>query len=104
MSQDAHRQNPEPGSLKDSYGPFVELTGDGDITVTYRIEAELAIDGRLYAILQSESMRDEGDIEVFRVDRDAQGSLHLETVEDDEEWERAAEAFDDLQFGSDERP
>ena len=28
----------------------------------------------------------------------------VETVESDEEWERVAEAYDDLQFGSDEQP
>ncbi|MBW5444989.1 DUF1292 domain-containing protein [Cohnella sp. CFH 77786] len=66
--------------------------------------AELMIGGRRYAVLQSESMRKEGDIEVFRVSEDGEDRLQLETVEDDEEWERAAEAYDDMQFGSDERP
>jgi uncharacterized protein YrzB (UPF0473 family) len=104
LSHDIHGQHPAPGSLKDVYGDFVELNGDGGTAETYRIAAELAIEGRLYAILQSESMREEGEIEVFRIAADVQGNLQLETVEDDEEWERAAEAFDDLQFGSDEQP
>ncbi|WP_276356370.1 DUF1292 domain-containing protein [Cohnella caldifontis] len=91
-------------SLKDRYGSEVELQGPEGSAEAYRILAELALDGRRYAILQSESMRKEGDIEVFRVAEDGDGNLHLATVEDDEEWEKAAEAYDDSLFGGDERP
>jgi uncharacterized protein YrzB (UPF0473 family) len=103
LSHNAREQQPAP-SLKEKFGNFVELNGHGGSAEAYRILAELAIDGRRYAILQSEAMRKEGDIEVFRVAQDGQDDLQLETVGDDEEWERAAEAFDDLQFGSDEQP
>ncbi len=91
-------------SLKDAYGDWVELTEDGGEAVACRILAELEEGGRRYAVLQSEAMRKEGEIEVFRVSTDGEGRPALETVADDEEWERVAEAYDDMQFGSDERP
>ncbi|MFC5703772.1 DUF1292 domain-containing protein [Cohnella faecalis] len=91
-------------SLKQQYGDSVELTANGGKPQAYRILAEIAAGDREYAILQSEAMAKDGDIEVFRIVRGADGEADLETVEDDEEWERAAEAYDDLQFGSDEQP
>lgn len=91
-------------SLKETFGDYVELNvGEADAG-TYRIMAELDVADARYAILQSEAMRKEGDIEIFRVVIGAEGEPGLETVESDEEWERVAEAYDDLQFGSDEQP
>jgi uncharacterized protein YrzB (UPF0473 family) len=103
LTQDGNEQN-RPSSLETAFGNFVELDGNGGTTETYRILAELEIESRRYAVLQSESMRKEGDIEVFRITVNGEGNLQLETVEDDEEWERAAEAYDDSQFGSDDQP
>ncbi|WP_241158421.1 DUF1292 domain-containing protein [Cohnella candidum] len=103
MTQEGNGRTAPP-SLKQAFGNFVELEGGGGGAEAYRILAELDVGGRRYAVLQSESMRKEGEIEVFRVVSDGEGNPVLETVEDDEEWELAAEAYDDLQFGSDERP
>ncbi|WP_027091228.1 DUF1292 domain-containing protein [Cohnella thermotolerans] len=90
--------------LRSLFGDYVELDGAGGAPQRYKIMAELEVDGRSYAVLQSDAMRKEGDIEVFRVAAGEAGSPQLETVEDDEEWENVAEAYDDLLFGSDERP
>lgn len=91
-------------SIKSTFGDWVELTGEGGETVACRIMAELESAGRRYAIVQTEAMRAEGDIEVFRIVMDGNGSPALETVTDDEEWERIAELYDDMQFGNDQRP
>jgi len=91
----------ERGTLRQQFGDTIELNGEKE---SYDILAELTVNGLSYAILQSESMRGEDDIEVFRVVEGAQGSLQLETVEDDDEWEAVAEAYDDAQFGSDDQP
>ena len=99
-----HRGGADSGSLRTAFGPFVELTDDGGHSVRCRILAELSVDGRDYAIVQSDEQRKDGDYEVFRISDDERGTPQLEAVEDDEEWENAAEAYDDLQFGSDERP
>ncbi|MBB6673904.1 DUF1292 domain-containing protein [Cohnella nanjingensis] len=91
-------------ALRERYGDEVTLTGEGGGSEAFRIVAELSVEGNSYALLQSERMRSEGDIEVFRVAMDDAGEPHLETVEDDDEWEAVAEAYDDLQFGSDDQP
>lgn len=91
-------------SLRERYGAEVELQGEDGHAARYHIAAELEIGGQRYAVLQSDSMRKSGDIEVFRIVPEPSGEPALETVESDEEWEQVAEAYDDLQFGSDERP
>lgn len=91
-------------SLQSVFGEYVELHAEGDAPITYHILAELEVAGERYAILQSDEMRKEGDIEVLRIAVDREGGLYLASVESDDEWERAAEAYDDLQFGSDARP
>ncbi|REK65426.1 MULTISPECIES: DUF1292 domain-containing protein [Cohnella] len=88
-------------SLRSVFGDAIELDGEGGV---YRIVAELTVGGRAYAVLQSDEMRKEGTVEVFRVTAGPDGHPELETVEDDDEWETVAEAYDDLQFGGDERP
>lgn len=95
--------NEQPG-LRAIFGDVVELNGDADATESYRILAELTVSGNRYAVLQSEAMKQEDDIEVFRIVVESDGGLQLETVEDDDEWERVSEAYDDLQFGSDDQP
>lgn len=93
------------GLLQRAYGGEIELTGEGGEARTYRILAELDVNGKPYAVLQSEAMRKEDDIEVMRViPGEDGGEPKLESVDDDGEWEDVAEAYDDLQFGSDERP
>lgn len=94
----------DAGSLRRTFGPFVELEDEGGNSVRCRILAELSVDGREYAIVQSDAQRKDGDIEVLRISADERGTPQLEAVEDDEEWENAAEAYDDLQFGSEDRP
>ncbi|MBB6735434.1 DUF1292 domain-containing protein [Cohnella zeiphila] len=92
------------GSLRQAFGPFVELEDEDGNSVRCRILAELSVGGHEYAIVQSDAQRKDGDIEVLRISADERGMPQLEAVEDDEEWENAAEAYDDLQFGSDEQP
>ena len=89
------------GALRLLYGNTIELNGENEL---YEILAELTVNGAPYAVLQSVAMQGEDAIEVFRIVEDEQGSLQLETVEDDDEWEAVAEAYDDAQFGSDDQP
>ncbi|MDG0812043.1 DUF1292 domain-containing protein [Cohnella rhizosphaerae] len=80
------------------------MTGESGSAQVYRILAELSVNGKPYAVLQSDAMRKEGEIEVFRVLTEDASEPKLESVDDDEEWEDVAEAYDDLQFGSEDRP
>jgi uncharacterized protein YrzB (UPF0473 family) len=91
-------------TLRERFGDELVLTENGKETETYRLLAELTLNGRRYAIVQTEAMRKEDDIDVMRIVDGPDGELQLETVEDDGEWEAVAEAYDDMQFGGDERP
>ncbi|CAH0119058.1 MULTISPECIES: DUF1292 domain-containing protein [unclassified Paenibacillus] len=82
--------------LFETFGSYVELTGeDGDGEV-YRILKEFQLGTQGYAVLQSEAMSKEGEVEFFRITISQDGHPELETIEDDEEWENVAELFDEL--------
>lgn len=91
-------------ALRQTYGDHVELQGEDGASESFRILAELAVNGGTYAILQSKAMEQEDEFEVFRVIANPEGEAQLETVTDEEEWELVAEAYDDSQFGSDDQP
>lgn len=88
--------------LRDAFGPYVELeTNEG--TEAFKIMAEFYIGDIHYAAMQNEAMAKEAEAEFFRVIRE-NGELQVESIEDDEEWEAAAEAYDDQFFAEGERP
>lgn len=89
--------------LKEAYGNEIELIADDGAALIYTIKAEYQLGEALYAALQSEEMRADDEIEFLRIIESDEG-LQLETIEDDEEWEAASEAYDDLLFANDERP
>ncbi|MCD9023087.1 DUF1292 domain-containing protein [Cohnella silvisoli] len=94
----------ELSTLRQAYGDEVELQGDDGASQLFRIMAELNLNGNNYAILQSEAMKQEDEIEAFRVVADPSGDVQLETITDEDEWEQVAEAYDDSRFGSDDQP
>ncbi|MHA6485079.1 DUF1292 domain-containing protein [Paenibacillus sp. strain BS8-2] len=100
---EAHQAPKRQNNLKEVFGDHVELIAEDGSAETYRIKAEFELDGAVYAALQSEDMEAEDEVEFLRV-RQEGGEPQLETIEDDEEWELASEAYDDLLFKSDDRP
>ncbi|MBD2870392.1 DUF1292 domain-containing protein [Paenibacillus arenilitoris] len=103
MSSSGHDAPLKRNSLKEAFGKEIELEAEDGGSLVYEIKAEFQLGGRVYAALQSERMRPEDEVELFRV-LHADGEPQLETIEDDEEWEAASEAYDDLLFADDERP
>jgi uncharacterized protein YrzB (UPF0473 family) len=99
-----NKEKEELSTLRQAYGDEVELQGDDGTTQLFRILAEITESDNNYAILQSEAMQQEDEFEVFRVVADSNGDVQLETITDEEEWERVAEAYDDSQFGNDDQP
>ncbi|GKU75632.1 DUF1292 domain-containing protein [Paenibacillus sp. L3-i20] len=89
--------------LKEAFGNDVELISEEGVTELFSIKDEFQIGDVLYAALQNEAMRGEDEVELFRVILGG-SEPQLETIEDDEEWEAASEAYDDLLFANDERP
>ncbi|NBC67928.1 DUF1292 domain-containing protein [Paenibacillus sacheonensis] len=86
------------------YGTEVDLIGESGETEPFRIIAEFQLGERSYAGLQSHSMQKEDEIAFFRIVLNQGSEPELESIEDDEEWEDVAEAYDDLMFEGDEQP
>ncbi|MCR2804819.1 DUF1292 domain-containing protein [Paenibacillus soyae] len=101
---DAEQQTPvRLNRLQELFGGEIELVSEDGTAESYRIKAEFQIGGKQYAAIQNDAMRAEDEVEFLRI-RLEDGEPHLESIEDDEEWENASEAYDDMMFAGDERP
>ena len=89
--------------LKSVFGQEVELIGEDGQTELQRIVAEFRVGGSDYAGLQSEAMRKSDEVAFFRIISSGSEPV-LESIEDEEEWEAVAEAYDDLLFDGDQQP
>lgn len=90
--------------LSPIYGTEVDLIGEGGESEPFQIVAEFQLGDYAYAGLQSQSMQKEDEIAFFRIALNDGEEPELETIEDDEEWEAVAEAYDDLMFEGDDQP
>lgn len=86
------------------YGSEVELVGEGGGPEIFHILAEFRIGDKDYAGLQSASMRKADEVAFFRIVTHQNSEPELESIEDEDEWEIAAEGYDDLIFEGEERP
>ncbi|AJY77826.1 hypothetical protein VN24_18055 [Paenibacillus beijingensis] len=84
--------------LKEAYGNEVLLVDENGAEQPFALKAEFSLGSRCYAALQSPSMRKEDEVEMFLIVMGADGTPQLETIEGDEEWEAASEAYDELLF------
>lgn len=84
--------------LQQMYGKEIELASeDGGGSEQLRLLAEYRVGDNVYAALQTAAMRKADEIAFFQV-LDQEDALVLEEIADEDEWEAAAEAFDDLMF------
>ncbi|MED4603539.1 DUF1292 domain-containing protein [Paenibacillus validus] len=88
--------------LREAYGDDIILYDEHQESVVYRIVSELVRNGQGYAMLEKAKPGKEDEPEVFRVTRNEDGELALETIEDDDEWEEVSELFDEWTFPADE--
>jgi len=86
--------------LRETFGQDIELVSDDGGTESFRILAEYRLNGREYAALQTPAMRKEDEIAFFRVTLEDGGGLGLASIDDEDEWETAAEGYDELLFES----
>jgi uncharacterized protein YrzB (UPF0473 family) len=84
--------------LKEQFGQEIELIADDGSSESFRILAEYSLNGSDYAALQTPAMRKEDEIAFFRVSAEADGTLGLSSIDDEDEWETAAEGYDELLF------
>ncbi|REE84358.1 uncharacterized protein DUF1292 [Paenibacillus taihuensis] len=90
--------------LKPIYGTEVDLIGEQGETEPFQIIAEFQLGNHSYAGLQPQDMQKEDEVAFFRITVQEGSDPELESIEDDEEWEAVAEAYDDLMFEGDEQP
>lgn len=82
--------------LKEAFGEEVVLEESGRDSAPYRILAEFSVGDESYAVLQTERMAQEDEVEIFRIGTGEDGSPELENIEDDEEWEDLVELYDEM--------
>ena len=76
----------------------VELTLDNDEVVECAILTLFEAGGKEYIALlplNEDGETEDGDVYLYRYTEDANGEPELENIEDDDEYEIAADAFDD---------
>ena len=77
----------------------VELTLDNDEVVECAILTLFEAGGKEYIALlplNEDGETEDGDVYLYRYTEDANGEPELENIEDDDEYEIAADAFDEL--------
>lgn len=77
----------------------VELTLDNDEVVECAILTLFEAGGKEYIALlplNEDGETEDGDVYLYRYTEDANGEPELENIEDDDEYEIVAEAFDEL--------
>lgn len=89
--------------LSRQYGNRVILTDEQGDSIEYKIEAEFRLEDRIYAALSPAGSKD-AEVELYFVIRDEDGLPELATIDDEAEWERASEAYDDLIFAQYDQP
>lgn len=82
--------------------PILVLVDDEGVEHQFELLAELEIEQDVYRVLvpleDEEETEDEEEIEVIilKVVHDEEGNEFLSDIEDDEEWERVADAWQEL--------
>jgi uncharacterized protein YrzB (UPF0473 family) len=82
--------------------PILVLVDDEGVEHQFELLAELEIEQDVYRVLvpleDEEETEDEEEIEVIilKVVHDEEGTEFLSDIEDDEEWERVADAWQEL--------
>jgi Protein of unknown function (DUF1292). len=84
--------------LREAYDREIELIGDDGGAETFELLAEFRLGDAVYAALQTPEMRRDDEIAFFRVEARDDGEFELADIEDEDEWETAAEGYDELIF------
>lgn len=91
------KQFKETNRFKEQYGSEIKLYDEQENEHTFHLLLELIDEGNHYVYFQSPDA-EEGDIEVLKVIQVENDELDLENIENDEEWERATELFDEATY------
>lgn len=99
MTNDGFRDDMDNGG--EEFEVLILIDDEGQ-EHSFELIAELEIDGNNYVVAApiDEEMEDEEDEEVeiviLRAIYDEEGNMYLSDIEDDEEWEKVADAWQEL--------
>jgi uncharacterized protein YrzB (UPF0473 family) len=72
----------------------ITLIDEAGVEHEFEVEAFLDVDDERYAVLVPQSEEFEDEAVIMRFGKDADGEEVLFDIEDDEEWEKVADAYD----------
>ena len=76
----------------------ITLTDEDGVETEFEVIASLEMNGTLYYALSPVEDNDEGVCVILKLEKDENGEDILSTIDDDDEYEVVADAFDDLLF------
>ena len=77
-------------------GDLVVLTDENGEEHEFELVDVFDLDGKEYAVLASTEDDDDDEAIVLRVEKDGDGNDQLVDIEDDDEWERVAQKWDEI--------
>ncbi|OAS17638.1 DUF1292 domain-containing protein [Paenibacillus oryzisoli] len=84
--------------LRKTYGDDILLSDDQSESTVYQLLKEFVYENQTYAVMQSEALKKEDEVALFRVVSGADGEYELVTIDDDDEWETVSELYDEMVF------
>jgi uncharacterized protein YrzB (UPF0473 family) len=84
--------------LRNAYGDDIILFDEQNESTVYHLLKEFVYGNHTYAVLQSDELKKEDDVAIFRVAIGTEQQYELETIEDDDEWETVSELYDEMVF------
>lgn len=76
---------------------ILTLTDEDGAEHEFQVLDVIELESKMYAILQPVGSEEDEAI-ILRVEQDPEGNEVLMSIEDDDEWDRVAEAYDTLLF------
>ncbi|WNR45904.1 DUF1292 domain-containing protein [Paenibacillus roseipurpureus] len=84
--------------LRKTYGDDILLSDDQSEQTVYHLLKEFVYENQTYAVMQSDELKKDDEVALFRVVTSADGEYELVTIDDDDEWETVSELYDEMMF------
>ncbi|NQX61002.1 DUF1292 domain-containing protein [Paenibacillus qinlingensis] len=84
--------------LRKTYGDDILLSDDQSESTVYQLLKEFVYENQTYAVMQSEALKKDEEVALFRVISNDDGEYELVTIDDDDEWETVSELYDEMVF------
>ncbi len=76
----------------------ITLTDEDGVETDFEVVASLEINGEIYYALMPVENNENGECVILKLEKDENGEDILSTIDDDDEYDRVADAFEDVFF------